>query len=228
MTPAAGGVRAVLFDLYETLVTLFRSPVYFGEQMAADAGVDARDFQALWDQTETARTLGAMTMEQALALVLSQLGRDSTALLDLIARKRAAAKVACFSHLHPEILPLLDALKQRGVRIGLVSNCFSEEASALRGSALFPYFDAACLSCEEGVQKPDAEIFKRCLSRLGYEAGDCLYVGDGGSRELEAARDLGMQTAQAIWYLKEGWTWPASRKESFRQLEEPMELLRYI
>ena len=36
-------LKAVIFDMYETLITLFESPVYFSTQMAEDAGIPEED-----------------------------------------------------------------------------------------------------------------------------------------------------------------------------------------
>lgn len=92
---------------------------------------------------------------------------------------------------------MLEELKEKGILIGLISNCYSEESEVIRKSVLFPYFDAAFLSCEQGVKKPDEEIFYRCMRNLAVKAEECLYVGDGGSQELEAAGRLGMKAVQA-------------------------------
>ena len=104
-------------------------------------------------------------------------------------------------------------VKSRGIRIGLITNCFSEEAKLIRESELFPYFDAHCLSWEEGVRKPEPAIYRTCLRRLGIPTEHCLYVGDGGSQELESARALGMQ---------------AALRPDFPQLSGPMEVLRCL
>lgn len=45
-------IKAVIFDMYETLNTLFESPVYFGTEMAEDAGIHVEDFQKIWRPTE--------------------------------------------------------------------------------------------------------------------------------------------------------------------------------
>lgn len=50
--------RAIIFDMFETLITHYRSPLYFGTQMAEDAGIPADKFQALWCPTEHERTIG--------------------------------------------------------------------------------------------------------------------------------------------------------------------------
>ena len=214
--------------MYETLITHYQSPLYFGAQMAKDAGISEAQFQVLWHSTESDRTIGKLTLQEVLEMILRENQCYSEELLKDIVEKRMEAKKACFQHLHPEILPMLAQLKEKGILIGLISNCFSEEAEVIRESELFPYFDAVLLSYEQGVQKPEEEIFHRCMKKLSVKAEECLYVGDGGSYELETARKVGMRAAQAIWYLKEGTKQPSGRKEDFLQLETPLEVLNYL
>ncbi len=218
-------VRAVIFDMFETLITHYKAPLYFSAEMAEDAGVSVEEYRAVWNPTEDGRSTGKYTLEEALEIALKECGCYSPELLQKIAEKRKAAKKECFNNLHEEIIPMLAQLKEKGILIGLISNCFSEEVEVIRQSELFPYFDAVCLSYEEGVQKPDVEIFRRCMERLGVEAKECLYVGDGGSRELETARSLGMNAVQAAWYLQEGSTQPSGRKKEFKQMETPLEVV---
>lgn len=98
----------------------------------------------------------------------------------------------------------------------------------IKKSVLYPYFDAVCLSFDEGLQKPNPAIFKMCLEKLNVQAEYCLYIGDGGSNELEAAEMVGMKAAQAVWYLKEDTCQPSKRKSQFRQLEAPLDILNII
>lgn len=221
-------IRAVIFDMYETLITQYRCPRCFGADLAAEAGVPPEPFLRVWHAATDARSVGLMTLEEALRRSLEaggQAGSACEAMVQQLAAKRRVTKRACFQHLHGEIEPLLASLRARGLRVGLISNCFSEEAEVIRESALFPFFDAVCLSWEEGVQKPDAEIYRRCVARLGIRAEECLYVGDGGSGELEAAREMGMTAVQAVWYLKESPLPPTGRKPGFPQLETPLAVL---
>lgn len=219
-------IRAVIFDMFETLITHYQSPLYFGAQMARDAGIPEEDFQRLWRTTEYDRSIGKVTFEEVLERILRENQCYSEALLRRITEKRVEAKRACFRHLHPAVVPMLLKLKEQGIFIGLISNCFSEEAGVIRESELFRYFDAVCLSCELGIQKPDEEIFRRCMKKLSVKAQECLYVGDGGSYELETARKLGMTAVQAVWYLQEGTTQPSGRKPDFCQMETPLDVLR--
>jgi putative hydrolase of the HAD superfamily len=55
-----------------------------------------------------------------------------------------------------------------------------------------------------------------------------IYVGDGGSEELETARKLGMEAVQAAWYLQEGTTQPSKRKNDFFQMEKPLEVMNFV
>lgn len=221
-------IKAVIFDMYETLITLFQNPLYFGTQMAIDAGISEEEFQLLWKPTEYGRTIGEINLEETLEFILKEKQCYSKELFSKIVDKRKMSKKECFKHLHPEILPMLKELKKKGICIGLISNCFSEEVEAIRNSELFPYFDATYLSFEQGLQKPEKEIFIRCMNKLSVSSDECIYVGDGGSFELETASEIGMKAIQAVWYFKEGTLQPAKRKKDFIQAETPFEILKYI
>ena len=98
----------------------------------------------------------------------------------------------------------------------------------IRNSVLWQYFDAPYLSCEQGLAKPEEKIFHRCVTELGVEPSECLYVGDGGSLELETAEKLGMKAVQAVWYLQEGTNQPSKRKPEFLQAESPLGVLDFL
>ena len=202
-------IKAVIFDMYETLITLFDSPLYFGTQMASDAGIAEERFQETWRAEEKNRTTGKITLEELLEKILRENNCFSEEKMNYILKKRIWCKEEAFEHLHIEIIPMLRALKKEGIMIGLISNCFSEESMVIKKSILYPFFDA-------------------CIERLGVEADACLYVGDGGSNELEAAQRLGMQVVQAVWYLKEGINQPAQRKTDFEHIEKPMDIIELI
>lgn len=215
-------IKAIIFDMFETLVSLHNNPPYFAKQISADAGIAEADFRVYWDSSDDARSIGEMTLEELLEKILRANDRYSDELLQNIARKRVMSRAVAFQNIRGDIIPMLAALKDMGMLIGLISNCFSEEVGAIRESALFPYFDAVCLSYEEGVLKPDIEIYRRCAQKLGVAPGECLYVGDGGSRELEAARDIGMTPLRAAWYQDD------ARGADFVRLGTPMDIILYI
>lgn len=221
-------MRAVIFDMFETLITLCESPIYFGAQIAEDVGVPVDQFLLLWQPTEYDRSVGKLMFEEVMENILRSHNCYSKNLIERIKQKRIDNRKDAFHHLHPEIIPMLTELKKRKILIGLISNTFSEEEMVIRESVLFPYFDAVFLSSEQGVCKPDEEIFHRCANALFVDAEDCIYVGDGGSCELETAQKLGMKALQAVWYLKDEAMQPTGRKKDFINLESPLDVLKYL
>lgn len=221
-------IKAVIFDMYETLITLYAGMRYTRTQISADAGISEAKFVEIWDASDSDRTVGKVTFEEILGQILRANGCYSEEKIKLIAGKRTRSREDAFEHLHEGILPMLSGLKERGVLIGLISNCYSEEAVVIKNSVLYPFFDAVCLSYDEGLAKPNPDIYLRCMQKLNVRAEDCLYIGDGGSDELEAAQRLGMQTAQAVWYMNDGTRQLVKSKSRFRQLEAPEEVLGLV
>ena len=193
-------IRAVIFDMFETLVTLFEGRTYFSENMAEDIGADLTGFRKAWHRSERDRSIGRMTMEEGIADTLRQLGMYDEGTVKRLFEKRLAALGDTFSAIPEESVELLKGLKERGVKVGLITNTFSDERDLIRASGLFGYFDAAMISYEQGILKPDPAIYLKMMDELGVKPEECLYVGDGGSKELYGARDLGMNAVQALWF----------------------------
>lgn len=222
-------IKAVIFDMYETLITQFESPFYYGTQIAEDIGIPEEVFLPDWRATDYDRGTGKKTLEEVFEDLLKEHNIYTEELYHKIVNKRIAIQADCFQHLHEEILPMLSGLKEKGIKIGLISNCFSEEAKLIHESKLYPFFDVACLSYEEGIMKPEKEIFHRCINRLGVKSEECLYVGDGGSLELETASSLGMHAVQAVWYrCEKGEGRMVEILPEFEQVINPMEIVERI
>ncbi len=193
-------IKAVVFDMFETLVSLFEGRTYFGEHIAADVGADVSKFRREWHLTEDDRSKGKYTIEEALGIVLTNLGIYSEEKVRLAASKRHESLDDTFSNIPEESARLLEELKKRGIKIGLMTNTFSDERDFIRRSRLFPYFDAALISYEQGMCKPDLRLYRKMTEIMGVLAEECLYVGDGGSRELYAAKEAGMHPVQCTWF----------------------------
>lgn len=221
-------IKAVIFDMFETLVTHFESPVYMAKQISNDIGIPEQKFREIWDTTDDNRTLGKRSLEDVIEEVLKVNNCYSTELFEKIITKRKLSKIECFKHVHPEIIPLFNTLKEMNIKIGLITNCYFEESNVIKNSIFCDYFDSMCMSCELGVKKPDIEIFQQCMKDLDVLPEECLYVGDGGSFELETAHSLGMYPLQATWYLKDGVNQPSKRKMEFLQADSPLEVVLEI
>lgn len=98
---------------------------------------------------------------------------------------------------------LLEALRRRGLRLGLVSNAFDPPRLLHRDLAdagVAERIDAAVFSSETGRRKPHPEIFERALEVLDVEPEDAVFVGDRLYEDVRGAGELGMATVQALWF----------------------------
>ncbi len=193
-------IKAVIFDMFETLVTLFEGRTYFSEDIAADLGIDPEVFRHEWHTIEKDRSTGKYTIEEGLEIVLKRLGVYSEEKVKLVAGNRKACLKLSFDAIPEGSVRLLEELRKKGIKIGLITNTFSDERDLIRESKLFPYFDVALISFEQGICKPDLNLYKKMTEELGVKPEECLYVGDGGSKELFAARKAGMHPVQCTWF----------------------------
>jgi putative hydrolase of the HAD superfamily len=103
-------------------------------------------------------------------------------------------------------IALLDALRDRGLKTGMVSNAMDPPWILLRDleeQELAGRLDAVVFSSEVGVRKPRPEIFHAALERLGVTPDRALFVGDRLNADVRGARDVGMRTVQAMWFRAE-------------------------
>ena len=196
--------------------------------MAEDAGISVEQFERLWHSMDEDRVLGYISLEKAVERVLKKCGCYSEELLLNIVKRRIQSKRECFNHIHPEIIPLFKELKKSGIKVGVISNCFTEEAALIKESCLYPYYDSVSLSSELGVKKPDKRIFMNCIDKLSIKPSECIYVGDGGSLELETAFSLEMYAIQAIWFINAINNHPTKRNAVFECAEKPLDILKLI
>ena len=221
-------IKAVIFDMFETLVTLFTGKTYFSEDIAEDLGISLDDFRREWHVTEKDRSTGKYTIGEGLAITLKQLGVYSEDKVKLAAEHRKQALTDTFTAIPEETVNLLRDLRKAGKKTGLITNTFSDERDFIRESELYPLFDAALISYEQGICKPAPELFRRMTELLGVEPGECLYVGDGGSRELFAAREAGMKAVQCTWFHDLAFEphIPCPILDEFEQAGHPSDILR--
>jgi putative hydrolase of the HAD superfamily len=195
-------MRAVIFDLFETLITEWVSEKYTKRKTAADLGADYDKYFQGMEKLHDKMYRGQCNFVEAVASCCRECEitpeKDK---LDAVVEKRIKTNTVCFTYPHPEISEMLSAVKEKGYRLGLISNCSSEEVTVFKNSAIYPFFDAVVLSYEAGIVKPDTPIYKLCSERLGVEPGECLFVGDGGSDELWGAENAGMKSLRAMWFL---------------------------
>jgi HAD superfamily hydrolase (TIGR01493 family) len=93
---------------------------------------------------------------------------------------------------YPDAIDVLTELRERGIRVALLSNIGWDLRPVLRRYGIDRYLDAQVLSFEHGVQKPDPQIFRIACDGIALAPEDVLMIGDsqeadGGARALGCA-----------------------------------------
>jgi len=94
--------------------------------------------------------------------------------------------------LFPETHDVLNQLKDRGLKLGVISNFDSRIYSVLDSLGIRQFFDTITLSSETGYCKPDPEIFAAAVRSLGLPASQVLLVGDSPHDDVEAGLRAGL------------------------------------
>lgn len=204
--------RAVVFDLYETLITEF-DPEWQPEGTAAQRlGIEAETLDQVWRHHSRARMTRALDYRDFLHEVCGSAGRDmdvsiENTIADLYS-ERLTAKAIPLLQVDQQVVESLRQLRAGGLRLGLVSNCSVEEVAAWDRSPLSPLFDHVVFSYQVGHTKPDPVIYLMTSQRLEVLPRHIMFVGDGGNEELRGAEEAGMNPYCARWFLDR---WPAWR-----------------
>lgn len=187
--------KAVVFDLYGTLVGNFSSGAHQAvlREMAAIVGAPPDEFVRLWFASYDQRAVGEVSSpEQNIELICRRLGVPATA--DRIARAGRLRREFTKRGLEPwpDTIETLTSLKRMGYKLALISDCSSETPALWQGTEMASLIDVPVFSCDVGTKKPDPQIYLMVTAQLRVGPGECLYVGDGSSDELEGAARVGM------------------------------------
>ncbi len=104
--------------------------------------------------------------------------------------------------LYPEAEEILRYLCDKGYLISVIANQGLGTEKRLENWGIRKYFDSVTASAEEGVAKPDLEIFRRALNKAGCSAGNSVMIGDRLDNDIAPAKSLGMRT---VW-IKQGFS----------------------
>lgn len=195
--------RAVLFDVGDTLI--LGHPKYWLWPLLEQRGlVDKADVSRLRQATTDAYAhyaenhMAATDVESALEFW----GRFHRELLEGIGLGEHAEEIAAYlrdnwqsAHvwpLTPHAKEVLGTLRERGYRLGVVSNWDWTLPGVLKATGLDEYFNSVAASALVGFAKPDPRIFQRVLAELKVEPGEALHIGDSED-DLNGARAAGVE-----------------------------------
>ncbi|MEA3307533.1 MAG: HAD family hydrolase [Elusimicrobiota bacterium] len=89
-------------------------------------------------------------------------------------------------------IPILENLKSKGLKLGIISNFYGNLKPILEGENLLKYFDVVADSGQVGFIKPDKEIFEWALKRTNTTPAQSAMVGDASHRDMKGAALMGM------------------------------------
>jgi putative hydrolase of the HAD superfamily len=184
--------RAVVFDFFGTLTrSVRRGPQH--AVIARTLGCDPEAVRGVLDRTFHSRARGTFgSAEATLRWVTEQAGgRPRPSQLQAAVPARVDA-LRADTRLRADAVSALTAIKNRGLRTALVSDCTHELPAFLPSLPVAPLLDARIYSVEQGVCKPDPAIYLAACDQLGVAPEECVYLGDGGSHELSGAAAVGM------------------------------------
>ena len=99
-------------------------------------------------------------------------------------------------YIYPSIISLVKKLKTRGIKTALLSNIINPHVEIISKKGGYKEFDVVVLSCNEGLQKPEPEIYLLTAQRLGLKPKDCIFI-DNKKENLKTAKKLRIKTVLA-------------------------------
>lgn len=184
-----GEKKAVLFDLWGTLLQqgaysplkqtyrILRVPLQFGDFVEKfERATMTRDFDD--QKTLFVEAFKTFNLEPKDFLIDRLIGIWN--------------KNKLLARLYPETVETLQLLKDRGIKLGLVSNTPKFSVDQFDKFGITDYFDAIAFSWQVGHLKTDKELFQHALDELGVSAGEAVMVGDSLQTDIAGAENAGV------------------------------------
>ena len=198
--------EAVFFDAGETLVhphptfpDLF-AQILRREGHDVDAGTvrdrghvvfdrfrEAAESNELWT---TSAERSRRFWHEVYGIFLRELGvPDEAGLIDTVyAEFTDLANYALFD----DVPPVLEALRDAGLTLGVISNFEDWLERLLEELDVARFFAVSVISGAEGMEKPDPRIFHLAMERAGVRPEASVYVGDNPDFDVDPAAAVGM------------------------------------
>ena len=158
----------------------------------------SHEIHSLWSASEVSADAGEFQSPASLGLVRSVFELSDSQVATLWELSNAGTSfLGC--RLFEDAIDTLNWLRERGIRIGAITNRAHGGASflkELRDKGILEYFDVVVSSDQVGVRKPHSAIFQQALTELGVKSENAIHVGDRLQADIEGARQAGLT---AVW-----------------------------
>lgn len=198
-------LRAVLLDIGDTIMRPDPSWEHVYQLALREYGVDV-DAEPLGDALRSVFNSGGYGFEGRFDATAEtshrrsmELDRRAMEQLGLPAmpdafftRLNELFRVTSHWHVFPDVFPALDALKERGLTLGVVSNWVWTLPELLHSLDLVSRFDFIVASSRVGYEKPHRGIFDHALDLAGVPPDAAMHVGDNVRADVEGALAVGI------------------------------------
>ncbi len=203
-------VKAVLFDLFDTLLLLEKGEAYYEPSLRKiheflvkhDITASFEDFRRAYYEVknrlydEIKESLEEPHFNIRVSRVLQRLGYNFDASNPTVVGGTSAFadEFMHYVHLDDDALDVLQGL-HRKYKLGLVSNFAIPECvwRLLDRFGLREFFDVVLISAEINTRKPSPEIFEKALNILGVDASRAVVVGDMPGLDVKGAKNAGIR-----------------------------------
>jgi len=187
-------IRAVIFDV--------GGPLDLENTFEAAIDVDIRDglrregFHFTEEDWDAANRNAILTCAPSVyrSVIWTLTGGDLDASTRIYDWMEGRAHLRDLFELRPGVLQVLEALKQRGIKLGLCANQPAVVLRRLDRQGIGHYFSNDGISGVLGLRKPDVRLFVRVCLDLGVDPAECIMVGDRIDNDVVPAKLLGMRT----------------------------------
>jgi putative hydrolase of the HAD superfamily len=199
--------RAVTFDFWNTIASVPSGRMSAARERAVAAACESCAVAVEAELLTTSLAEAVSSYErswstgahfhprQGAEILVTSLGLEGEA-RELVAAAFLSAGGGVELELAPDIGPCLEALRERGLRLGIVCDVGFTGGELLRGFLdrrdLLQHFSGWAFSDEVGHYKPSPQIFEAALAGLDAEPAQALHVGDLRRTDVAGARAIGM------------------------------------
>jgi HAD superfamily hydrolase (TIGR01509 family) len=169
-------LEACLVDAYDTILTCDFS--ILRNELSALADISSDTWQVEYARIGPLVSDGRISKAEAFGRLLRAAGREAEPGLVAELVRQDQELLLTHARLFDDTIPFLRRLRDRGIKIAIVSNCTENTRPLLVKHGVDALADALVLSCEVRSAKPAAEIFRCALDRLGVTAEAAVFVDD--------------------------------------------------
>jgi HAD superfamily hydrolase (TIGR01549 family) len=176
-------IKAVVFDLYGTLIYI-KSEV----DTKAYTGIIRELGIRNGEELNYVRKVILTEQNSTIRIMVNKIKPNT--FIDFNKYEKNIAEEISNAIIYPETISVLEELKKRNIKLGLISNLATPYKKPFYDFKLDSYFDVKIFSCDVGFVKPDPKIFNLMIKSLGFKPEEILMVGDSINSDYLGAKNI--------------------------------------